>query len=72
MIVIYRNGERVLITGWRAWLMTAVGVLLVALAVVMVATLLLGFALTIGTILLFAVPLAVVLGLIARLVMPRA
>mgnify|MGYP000055231626 CR=1 FL=1 len=64
MIVLYRNGEQRVITGWREWLIwLAAGVILVVLA-----CLALGFALTLFTIAIFALPVAIVLALLARLV----
>jgi hypothetical protein len=66
MIVIYRNGERVVVSGWRAWLIVVPAVLMAALIVVAVISLLLGLALTIFTVLLFVVPVAIALGLLVR------
>ncbi|MGE0055542.1 MAG: hypothetical protein AB7S74_15170 [Hyphomicrobium sp.] len=67
MIVLYRNGEQRVITGWREWLIwLAAGVILVVLA-----CLALGFALTLFTIAVFAFPVAIVLALIAGLVQSR-
>jgi uncharacterized membrane protein len=64
MIVLYRNGEQRVITGWREWLIwLAAGVILVVLA-----CLALGFALTLFTIAIFALPVAIVLALLASLV----
>jgi hypothetical protein len=71
MIVIYRNGERTVITGWRSWLIVAVAVSLTALIVVAAIGLVFGIALTVGAVLLFAIPIALVLALIARLLLPR-
>lgn len=61
MLVIYRNGERTVITGWRAWLVFA------AAAVVMVVAgcLFLGLALSFFTLFLFGLPIAVGLALLA-------
>jgi len=61
MIVIYRNGIPTVITGWRAWLI----MLAAALAFVVIAGLVLGVALTVWTVLLFALPLMILFGLIA-------
>ncbi len=64
MIVLYRNGEQRVITGWREWLIwLAAGVILVVLA-----CLALGVALTLFTIAIFALPVAIVLALLASLV----
>jgi len=67
MIVIYRNGVPTVITGWRAWLI----MLGAALAFVVIAGLVLGIALTVWTVLLFALPLMVVFGLIATWLQSR-
>ena len=61
MIVIYRNGVPTVVTGWRAWLI----MLGAALAFVLIAGLVLGVALTVWTVLLFALPLMILFGLIA-------
>jgi len=61
MIVIYRNGVPTVITGWRAWLI----MLAAALAFVVIGGLVLGVALTVWTVLLFALPLMILFGLIA-------
>jgi hypothetical protein len=53
MIVIYRNGVPTVVTGWRAWLI----MLAAALAFVLIAGLVLKVALTVWTVLLFALPL---------------
>ena len=61
MIVIYRNGVPTVVTGWRAWLI----LLAAALAFVVIGGLVLGIALTVWTVLLFALPLMMLFGLIA-------
>jgi hypothetical protein len=61
MIVIYRNGVPTVVTGWRAWLI----MLAAALAFVVIAVLILGVALTVWTVLLFALPLMILFVLIA-------
>ena len=63
MIVLYRNGERTVISGWREWLLW----LAIAVAVVVIGCLALGFALTLFTIALFALPIAIGLALISSL-----
>jgi hypothetical protein len=67
MIVIYRNGERQVISGWREWLMWIVGAAVFAVVV----SLMLGLALTLFTIAIFTIPIAFVLALIAGLVQSR-
>ncbi len=71
MIIIGRNGQRVAITGWRAWLMYGVAALVLALVAVILVSLFLGIALTLVTILLFGLPILLVLALILRLFRPR-
>lgn len=61
MIVLYRNGEKTVVTGWREWVIW----LAVAVAVVVIGCLALGFALTLFTIALFALPVAIGLALLA-------
>ena len=67
--VIEREGQRTVITGWRAWLIVGPAVLLVAVLMVVVVTLLMGVALTVGTLILFGAPLAIVL--VVRLLLGR-
>lgn len=67
MIVIYRNGVPTVITGWRAWLIMLAG----ALAFVVIGGLMLGLALTVWTVMLFAIPIAAVFGLVAMLLRPK-
>jgi hypothetical protein len=67
MIVIYRNGERQIISGWREWLLWIAA----AALLVVVACLALGFAMTLFTIAIFTIPIAFVLALIAGLVQSR-
>lgn len=71
MIVIDRNGKRTVITGWRAWLILVPAVLLVAAAMVALIGVMLGAALTVGTLLLFGLPLAVALLLLTQLVQAK-
>lgn len=67
MIVIYRNGVPTVIAGWRAWLI----MLAAALAFVVIAGLVLGVALPVWTVLLFALPVMVVFGLVATWLQSR-
>jgi succinate dehydrogenase hydrophobic anchor subunit len=62
MIVFYRNGVRTVVTGWRAWLL----MIAAAVILVVVVCLTLGFALTLLTLALFALPVAIVLALLAQ------
>lgn len=63
MIVIYRNGERQVISGWREWLFW----LAAAAVIVVLGCLALGFALTLFTVAIFALPIALVLALLSGL-----
>ena len=67
MIVIYRNGERSEITGWRVWLMLAAAGLVLAL----VGCLAFGLALGLLTLLLLALPIAIGLALFASALQSR-
>jgi hypothetical protein len=67
MIVIYRNGVPTVVTGWRAWLI----MLAAALAFAVILGLVLGLALTVWTVMLFALPLMIVFGLIATWLQSR-
>lgn len=64
-IILSRNGETTVYTGWRATLVSAAA-FVIALAVLAVVTfVLLGVAATIGTLLLLLIPAAAIMGLIA-------
>lgn len=63
MIVYSKNGVSQTVTGWRAWLILIAG----AVAFVVIGGLMLGVALTIWTILLIAVPIAIVVGFVMSL-----
>jgi hypothetical protein len=67
MIVIYRNGVPTVITGWRAWLI----MLAAALAFVVIVGLVLGVALTVWTVLLFALPVMILFGLVTTWLQSR-
>ena len=70
MIILNINGQRTVITGWRAWAIIAPTAVLVALILVVAGILVLGAALSVATVLLFAVPLALVVALGAQLLSP--
>lgn len=65
MIIIEPDGKRTAVTGWRAWVVRAVAVFIVAAVFVMMAVLVVGAAMTIGMILLIAIPVLIVVGLVA-------
>jgi hypothetical protein len=65
MIVIQRNGETTVITGWRAWLVGAALLVTTTLVIGLVAFLLLGVTITVGAVLMIVVPVAIGLALLA-------
>ena len=67
VIVIDRHGleQETELTGWRRWLATGAGYLVFALVVMVGLAALLGLAMTFAMVMIVAVPLALVLGLIA-------
>jgi hypothetical protein len=67
MIVIQRNGETTVITGWRAWLIGAAAFVVATLLIGVLAFVVLGVAITVGAVLMIVIPVAVGLALIASL-----
>ena len=65
VIVIDRHGQTTELKGWRRWLATGVGYLVVALVALVGVALLLGLAMTFAMVMMVAIPLAIVLALIA-------
>lgn len=65
MIVIQRNGKTVVLTGWRAWLVGAGALVLTWLVLAVVAFAVIGIGLTVGVILLLAIPAIIGVGLLA-------
>ena len=65
MIVIQRNGETTVITGWRAWLVGAVMFVAATAVIGLVVFLMLGVAITVGAMLMIVVPVAVGVALLA-------
>ncbi|HET6388836.1 hypothetical protein [Hyphomicrobium sp.] len=65
MIVINRNGETVVLTGWREWVVKIVVFMAAVLLFGVMAFLFLGLAVTIGAIALIVIPAAIVVGLFA-------
>jgi len=64
LLVVQRNGQTTVISGWKAWLM-GLGLVLSAIAgFVLLAFLLIGIAITIGALLLVIVPAAIALTLL--------
>jgi hypothetical protein len=65
MIVIERNGQTTVITGWRAWLIGAVAFAGATLLLALLAFVAFGLAITVGAVLLIAVPVAIGVALVA-------
>ena len=72
MIVIQRNGQTTVITGWRAWVLAAVLFVGLTLLMAVIAFVVLGIAVTLGAALLIVVPVAIGVAIIASLFQPRA
>lgn len=71
MIVITRNGQTTVITGWRAWLIGAVAFVVSSVLLALIVFLMLGIAMTVGAVLLIVVPVLAGLALIASLFQAR-
>ena len=57
MLVVEKNGQTTIVSGWRAWIL-ALGVVLGVVAVItLMSFVFIGIALTIGAVLLIAVPI---------------
>jgi hypothetical protein len=72
MIVIRRDGQTTVLTGWRAWLAGAGAFVLGAAVLWVVLFVMLGLAITIGTILLIAVPIIVAVAIVVSLFQSRS
>lgn len=67
MLVVEKNGRTAVVSGWRAWLL-ALGVVLGAVAALaLLAFVFLGIALTIGAVLLVAVPVVIGFAIVGSL-----
>ena len=71
-IVVERDGQRQEITGWRRWAIAIPAILVAAIVAAAVIVLVLGITLTLGVVLLIAVPAVLVLALMARVLMNRS
>lgn len=67
VLIVERNGRSTVVTGWRAMLLAAGAMLSGLAALVFLAFLFLGIALTVGAVLLIAVPVAIVLAAVGAL-----
>jgi hypothetical protein len=65
MLVIQRNGQVSVITGWRAWLLGSVALAGAALLLAAIAFVMVGVAVTLGVVLMIALPVAIGTALLA-------
>lgn len=65
MIVFTRNGKTVVLTGWRAWLVSAATFILVWGLLGLLAFIVIGVGLTVGVLMLLAIPALVGVALLA-------
>jgi hypothetical protein len=72
MIVLSRNGETTVITGWRAWIISAAACIVAIAVLAGVALLVLGIALTVTTVVLLVAPIIVGVAILASLFRPPA
>jgi hypothetical protein len=70
-IVYTANGKSVVLTGWRAWLALAIGLVLAWAALALLAFLLVGIAATTMAILLLVLPAAAIVAVVHGLVASR-
>ena len=67
MLVVDKNGQTTIVSGWRAWIL-AFGVVLGVVAVIgLMSFVFLGIALTIGAVLLIAVPIVIGFAIVGSL-----
>jgi hypothetical protein len=71
-VVYGRDGRREEVAGWRKWSIAIPAAFVAAVVLALVLVIVFGIAITVGAVLLIAVPAAVLLALLARAVMlPR-
>ena len=71
MIVMERDGKTIVITGWRAWVIGAVGVIVTTAVLAALAFLVLGIAVSMVAFLLIFIPAVAIMGLMAWVFQPR-
>jgi hypothetical protein len=71
VIVIRRDGKIVVITGWRAWVVTAVAVLVTAAVLAALAFVVLGIAVSMVAFLLIVMPAVAIVVLMVWFLQPR-
>lgn len=67
MIVITRNGETTVLTGWREWLVKIVVFMSAILLFAIIAFLMFGLAVTLGAIALVVIPAAIIVALLGSM-----
>ncbi|HEY8127855.1 MAG TPA: hypothetical protein VIF39_03955 [Hyphomicrobium sp.] len=67
MIVITRNGETTVLTGWREWLVKIVVFMAAILLFAIIVFLMFGLAVTIGAIALVVIPAAIIVALLGSM-----
>lgn len=67
MIVITRNGQTRVYTGWREWALLAVGLILSWIVLAAIVVLILGMAATVAVMLLLVLPAMIVVALVRGL-----
>lgn len=67
MIVITRNGQTTVITGWREWLLRAVVFVAAMLLLAIIVFFMLGVAVTLGAIAMIVIPAAIIVGLLGSM-----
>jgi hypothetical protein len=65
MIVITRNGKTRVYTGWREWLLLAAGFVVAWLVLALMAFVFVGFAITVGVLLLLVLPAAIIVAAVS-------
>jgi len=71
MIVIERDGKTIVITGWRAWGIGAVAVIVMTAVLAALAFLVLGIAVSMVAFLLIVMPAVAIVALVAWFFQPR-
>jgi hypothetical protein len=70
-VVVERDGQRQEIVGWRRMAIAFPVILVAAIVIAAVLVFVLGLTLTMGVVLIIALPAALILGLFARMLMNR-
>jgi hypothetical protein len=70
MLVIQRNGQTTVVTGWRAWLLGGLILVDLTLVLAVIAFVVLGAAITVSAVLLIALPVAIGVAILASLLQP--